>query len=78
MTIARRPVTSSAIRSIGHDPDTNTLAVEMTNGTLYHYADVEPHHFDALMGAESIGKHFGAHVRGKFTHTRIEQDAGAR
>lgn len=73
----RQAVTSSAIRSIGHEGD--VLEVEMNSGKVYRYRGVAREHFDALLGAESIGKHFGENVRGKFGHTLVEsEDDGAR
>src|SRR3546814_14208537 len=35
----RTPVKSSQIASIGHDPSTNTLAIEFKGGKVYHYSD---------------------------------------
>lgn len=61
----RTPVTSSAIKSVGHDPDTNTLEVEFHNGTIEQHADRTAEHFSAFVGAESIGKHYHQEYRGK-------------
>lgn len=65
------PVLSSAVAGIGHDSETNTLAVMMPNGRIYHYEGVTASEHDALMSAESIGKHFGQHIRGKYTSRRM-------
>jgi hypothetical protein len=70
----RIPVTSSSIASIGHDPTTNTLHVEFKNGRVYAYADVSAAHHAALLSAESIGAHFGKHIRGAFTHTKLDPE----
>lgn len=68
------PVESSQIASIGHDPATNTLAVRFhSSGDLYHYAGFSEKDFEAFKAAESVGKHFGSHVRNKFKHTRIAE-----
>lgn len=72
--IQRMPVASSMFDSIGHDPSTNTLAVKMKNGKVYHYAGVSAEQHAALINAESMGKHFGAHIRGKFDHAAIEEE----
>jgi len=66
--IAMTPVTSSQIESIGHDAETNTLAIRFKNskggaGSLYHYDNFTAADFAAFRGAESTGKHFGAHVK---------------
>jgi KTSC domain len=58
-------VKSSAIASIGHDPVTNTLRVEFSSGHSYDYPDVSAEEHAALMKAESTGKHFHKHFRGR-------------
>lgn len=80
--IALVDVDSSQIHSIGHDPETNTLAICFTKGyrenrgpgSVYHYANVDAEAFAALRDAESIGKHFGQHIKPfpeKFPYTRM-------
>lgn len=71
----RTPVKSSQIASIGHDPATNTLAIEFNGGKVYHYEGVPAEAHADLMAAESVGKHFGAHIRGKFPHAAQEAKA---
>ena len=68
-SISTRPiplqdVKSSQIHSIGHDPETNTLAIrfyrgygrEQRPGSLYHYANVDAAAFAAFRDAESLGR----------------------
>lgn len=70
MSIALTTVKSSQIAAIGHDPATNTLAIRFNGGQkLYHYEGFTAEDFAKFKSAESIGKHFGAHIRGKFPHT---------
>lgn len=69
----RTPVKSSQIVSIGHDPATSTLEIEFPRGALYRYSKVPAEAAAALMKAESIGKHFGQHIKGKFDYARVEQ-----
>lgn len=59
------PVQSNQVAAIGYDPATKTLAVTFTRGAgaIYHYPDVEPEAYEAFKGAESIGKHFGQHIK---------------
>jgi hypothetical protein len=54
----RIPVSSSNIKSIGHDPHTNTLEVEFASGKLFQYEDVNVDEHAALLGAKSVGSHF--------------------
>lgn len=64
-------VQSSQIHSIGHDADSNTLAIRFTRGygdkrgpgSLYHYANFSAEEFQAFKEAESLGKHFGAYIK---------------
>jgi hypothetical protein len=70
MTITLKPVKSSQIAAIGHDPATNTLAIRFNGGQkLYHYEGVTPDDFSKFAAAPSMGKHFGANIRGKFPHS---------
>lgn len=58
-------VKSSQLHSMGYDEKTNTLAVKFHNGGTYHYAGISKVDFDKLSKAESIGTHFGKHIRSK-------------
>lgn len=56
-------VQSSQIHAIGHDPETNTLAIRFKNWkgevtSLYHYANVTAKQFDDFLAAPSKGRHF--------------------
>ena len=66
-------VKSSQIKEIGHDPASNTLAVRFNTGALYHYADFGAEKFEAFRTAESIGSHFGKHVKSGHTYKRIDE-----
>lgn len=63
--LTRTPVQSSNIAEIGYDEQTETLDVLFHNGRVYRYVQVSKPEYDALMGAESIGKHFQAFIRPK-------------
>jgi hypothetical protein len=66
--IPMEPVKSSQIAAVGHDPDTNTLAVQFKSGGTYHYANVTPEQFDGLRGADSVGSHFHQTIRHNEAH----------
>lgn len=66
-----RPVESSNIRAVGYDPAERAMEVQFKGGNHYRYKDVPPESHAALIGAESVGKHFHAHVRGKFSHEKV-------
>ncbi|MCA3109865.1 MAG: KTSC domain-containing protein [Rhodocyclaceae bacterium] len=67
----RTPCTSSQIASHGYDPATQTLEVEFKTGAVYQYDGVPPEVADGFNNCESVGKHFGAQVRGKFPHRML-------
>lgn len=60
-------VASSKIAAIGHDAASETLAIQFLNkgqpGNVYHYSQFPVADYDAFSGAESIGKHFIAHIQ---------------
>lgn len=64
---------SSTIAAVGYDPQTGMLEVTFKSGGTYRYADVPAAAHAALMQADSIGKHFHAHIRGKFDHARLPE-----
>ncbi len=55
-------VKSSQLHAIGHDPATNTLAIQFKckngPGSVYHYANFTAEHFAEFQAAESKGSHF--------------------
>jgi hypothetical protein len=63
--IELKPVDSSQVKAIGYDPATQTLACTFTRGPghIYHYPNVTPEQHAAFVGAESIGTHFGKHIK---------------
>lgn len=64
------PVTSSNIASVGHDPETKTLAVQFRSGLVYHYAGVSAEAHKALIEAKSIGGHFAQFIRPHYVATK--------
>lgn len=61
------PCKSSQITAIGHDPETNTLAIQFPSktgtGSVYHYQNFTAEDFAAFSAAESKGAHFGKHIK---------------
>lgn len=60
-------VKSSIISHVGYDPAMNELRIRFTRGGEYLYKGVSQEEHAALMAAESIGKHFQAHIRPQHT-----------
>jgi len=73
-TMQMHSVKSSQIKEIGHAPATEILAIRFNTGALYHYAGVSTKQFDEFKSAESIGSHFGKHIKGKYDYKRIPEE----
>lgn len=80
MTVEMKPVASSNIKSVGYDAKARRLHIifhgtDKTPPREYHHDDVSQADFDALLGdgkeGHSVGKHYAAHVRGKFPHRLV-------
>jgi hypothetical protein len=56
--VKRAAVDSSSIRSLGYAEDEQALEVEFHNGSLYRYERVPPEAVQALLAADSLGRHF--------------------
>ncbi len=54
----RVAVSSRSLRELGYDPDTQVLEVLFHNGSLYRYEQVPPEVVQALLEADSLGRHF--------------------
>lgn len=59
----RTRVESSAIASVGYAPERRRMEVEFTSGRVYEYTGVPESVYRGMLGAESHGRYFTAHVR---------------
>ncbi|MGA4275619.1 KTSC domain-containing protein [Ralstonia nicotianae] len=83
-TITMQPVESSQIHSIGHDPESNKLAIRFKTKdgrptSLYHYDHVTAADFEAFRTADSIGSFFKRNIKpfaDKHPYERIEDAPG--
>lgn len=67
----RTQVASSNIASIGYDPDTNTLEIEFSNGSVYQYYDVPEHIYDEIMSASSHGSYLATNIKGVYSYSKV-------
>ena len=67
----RNPVDSSNISSIGYDAGSQVLEVEFKSGKVYQYAGVPNDMADQLARADSKGRFFGQHIKGRFTTKEV-------
>lgn len=63
------PVSSSNLSSIGYEG--STLYIRFHSGGLYAYYNVPTSIYNGLMSAESHGKYFHAHIKGRYGDTKI-------
>ena len=75
-TIEMTPVTSSQIRAIGHDAESQTLRVEFVRGgASYDYQNVTAEMHQNLMKAESVGSFFSQNIKANptlFPYAKVE------
>lgn len=64
------PVTSSAVSALGYEPASKTLHVQFSNGRLHEFPNIEPDEYQRFLHADSIGRHFNQHFRGR-DHVRL-------
>lgn len=64
--IALTPIGSKKVYAVGYCPQRQILAASFSpTGAIYHYEGFTQEDYDALMGAESKGKHFGDHIQSR-------------
>ena len=67
----RTPVTSSWVASVGYDPNTMTLEVELSNGSVYQYFDVPETVYQDLMSASSVGTYLSQNIKANYRYGQI-------
>lgn len=70
-SIARRPVSSSMMRSAGYDDSHAVLEIEFVSGHVYRYHAVPRREWHELMAAVSKGRYFDAYIRDKYPAMRV-------
>ena len=60
-------ITSSNIKSVGYDKDSQILEIEFNNGNTYQYIDVSSHVYQSFLDAESKGKFFHKNIKNVYT-----------
>jgi hypothetical protein len=68
----RERVSSSAISSVGYDPQSLVLEVEFQSGVVYDYYGVPPRVFHQLMKAPSKGSFVSRRIRDRYEFERRE------
>ena len=71
--IRRSPVSSSSLASVGYDAVAKVLEIEFRRGAVYRYLAVPEAIFRKFMSAESKGRYFSQHIRGRYDFQRISE-----
>ena len=71
MDMNRQDVSSSNIRSIGYDSESQTLEIEFHSGGIYQYFSVPESTYNALMSASSHGSFFSRNIKDRFRWDKI-------
>lgn len=61
---------SSHIHSIGHDPETGTLAVRFQRGGTYHHEGVPPEVYDDFHACVSPGSFYRENIKDQYPCTK--------
>ena len=59
-------VSSSAINSVGYDPNTQQMNIEFKQGSTYTFCGVPEFIFNGLLHAASKGVYYDQHIRDKY------------
>ncbi len=60
------PVVSSNLQAVGYDPARRELRVVFKSGAVHDHMGVGPEEHSALMAADSHGKHYNEHIKGRY------------
>ena len=67
----RKRLNSTQIRSVGYDPASQTLEVELSAGTILQYARVSPVVQRRIRAAPSPGSYYRDNIEESFTARRL-------
>lgn len=67
----RKDVSSSMIRSIGHDAATSVLEIEFLNGAVWQYFNFSESSWYEFESTASHGKYFHANIKGSYPESQV-------
>lgn len=71
----RKPISSSALASVGYDAETRDLEVEFTSGRVYRYRDVPQGTYDFLLRARHKGSYFNRMIASRYAYEEAGEGA---
>lgn len=66
-----QPVNSSNLFAVDYDSWRATLTIEFHSGGMYEYYSVPRSVYAELMNADSHGRYFHRHIKGRYRYRRI-------
>jgi hypothetical protein len=66
-------VESSAFWAAAYAEDQGWLYLLFRSGAIYRYFDVARRQYQEFLAAESKGRYFGRHIRGRFPYERMDR-----
>ena len=67
----RQPVSSSLVKSIGYERQTETLEIELGSGRVYQYYGVPGRLHVEIMQAPSKGQFFNLCIKDQFSYSQV-------
>jgi hypothetical protein len=68
----RKKVSSSQLRSVGYDAGSQTLEVELTDGSIWQYTGVPSEVHRRLMAAPSIVSYYRDNIEEDYSRRRVK------
>ena len=66
----RKKVSSSQIRSVGYEAGSQTLEVEMSDGTIWQYTSVPSEVYRRLIAAPTIASYYRDNIEEEYSRKR--------
>ena len=70
-----QPLDSRMLSAVVYEPESRTLYLRFTSGEIYAYFDFPEDQHQAFLQAESRGRFFLSHIRGKFRYQRLARSS---
>jgi hypothetical protein len=68
-----KPLDSKMLAAVAYEPEPRTLYLRFRSGQVYGYFEVPENQYQEFLQAESRGRYFLSHIRGRFRYQRITQ-----
>jgi len=70
-----QPLESKMFAAAAYEPTTRTLYLRFRSGEIYAYFDFSEDDYQAFLQAESRGRYFLSHIRGRFRYQRLPRSS---